>query len=212
MVRRIVKFLGILFGIGVVFMTVTNIWVYNSTKSQVFEEPLDVPFAPVGIVLGTSPKTMQGGPNPYFEERIIAAAELLEMGKIQHILVSGDNATVYYNEPEKMKQALLERGVPEESITLDYAGFRTLDSMVRCQKVFGQNEVTVITQPFHTYRALFISNYLGMQANAYATKKVYSASFKMAVREYLARSLAVWDLYIVNKEPKFLGKKETLNL
>jgi SanA protein len=212
MVRRIIKVAGILTGIVIVFMSVTNIWVYNSTRQQVFEQSADVPFAAVGIVLGTSPKTMQGGPNPYFEERISAAADLYEMGKIKHILVSGDNATVYYNEPEKMKQALLKRGVPETAITLDYAGFRTLDSMFRCQKVFGQNEVTVITQPFHTYRALFIANYLDMKANAYATKKVHSASFKMAVREYLARSLAVWELYVVNKEPKFLGKKETLNL
>jgi SanA protein len=194
------------------YVLAANWWVYSSTRNQVFTSVDELPEAPVGIVLGTSPKTMQGTPNPYFEERISAAAKLYELKKIKHILVSGDNATVYYNEPKNMKQALLDKGIPEEAITQDYAGFRTLDSMFRCKMVFGQEDVVVITQPFHTYRALFIADYLNMNATAFATGNVNSSSLRMTVREYLARSLAVWDLYVVKKEPKFLGEKETLEL
>jgi SanA protein len=212
MIRRIFKIAFILFLVMLVYVFLTNIWVYSSTRQDVFTSVSEVPDAPVGVVLGTSPKTMAGTPNPYFEERIKAAAELYEMKKIRHILVSGDNATVYYNEPENMKKALIARGIPEAAITQDYAGFRTLDTMFRCKMVFDQNNVTVITQPFHTYRALFIADYLDMNAHAYATRPVKSAGIRMTIREYLARSLAVWDLYVVNKEPKFLGKKETLEL
>jgi len=210
MIRRILKIAFIFFLLMLGFILLTNWWVYSSTKENVYSSANAVPDAPVGVVLGTSPKTMAGTPNPYFEERIRAAAELYRLNKIRHILVSGDNATIYYNEPENMKKALVSQGVPENAITLDYAGFRTLDTMFRCKMVFDQNDVTVITQPFHTYRALFIADYLDMNAHAYATRKVESASIRMSIREYLARSLAVWDLYVVNKEPKFLGKKETL--
>ena len=212
MIRRFLKIALIVFLIMFVFVMLTNLWVYSSTQEQVFTELDDVPYAPVGIVLGTSPMTSAGDPNPYFEERITAAAELYARHKIGHILVSGDNATIYYNEPEKMRQALLRKGVPESAITLDYAGFRTLDSMFRCKMVFGQNQVTVVTQPFHAYRALFIAEYLRMDARAYAAKTDSSGGLRLAVREYLARTLAVWDLYVIKREPKFLGKKETLDV
>ena len=83
---------------------------------------------------------------------------LYERGKIHHILVSGDNSTAAYNEPEAMRKSLVKAGIPERDITLDYAGFRTLDSVVRASEVFGQGSgFTIISQPFHVERALFIA-------------------------------------------------------
>lgn len=210
--KRILTITGWLLAAGVVIILFCNIWIYLSTRDRVISASDRLPNARVALVLGTSPNTMSGGTNPYFAARMKAAAELYKTGKVSHILVSGDNGSPYYNEPERMKQALTENhGIPPEAITLDYAGFRTLDSIVRSKKVFGQNEVIIVTQNFHAYRALFISDYYDLKAWAYVAPADTSGKMRVIFREYLARTLAVWDLYLIHREPKFLGKKETLS-
>ncbi len=191
-------------------LALTNLWVYTSTSGQIHEDIDSIPFAPVGIVLGTSPLTVYGTPNPYFESRMEAAVALFRGKKIRHILVSGDNGGKYYNEPLRMQQALLDAGIPETAITIDNKGFRTLDSMIRCSEVFNQDQVTVITQSFHAHRALFIGNHLEMDVQAFAANKVAAGRAKVTIREYFARSLAVWDLYFAGNGEKYSGKTETL--
>ncbi|WP_245970552.1 SanA/YdcF family protein [Pseudochryseolinea flava] len=166
----------------------------------------------IALVLGTSHRLAGGGSNPFFEHRIETAAKLFKLGKVDHFILSGDNSTQYYNEPVAMQKALIEKGIPKEAITLDYAGLRTLDSVVRSKKIFGQNKITIITQPFHSYRAIFISNYYDMDAVAMvADEPELNISFKVLVREYFARPKAVLDLYILKTDPQFLGEKEELN-
>ena len=167
-----------------------------------------VPTNKVGLVLGTSKWLKDGRPNLYFKYRIQAAYDLYKAGKIKYILVSGDNSFKNYNEPREMHNALVDLGVPSEAIVLDFAGFRTLDSVVRCKKVFGQQNVTIISQPFHNKRALYIASNYGMQAIGYNAKDVnlYSG-LKTQLREKLARVKVFIDLYIINKQPKFLGDK-----
>jgi SanA protein len=139
------------------------------------------------------------------------AAMLYAMGKIDHFILSGDNSTKYYNEPVEMRKALIGKGVPESVITLDYAGLRTLDSVVRSKKIFGQNKILIITQPFHSYRALFISRYYDMDAVAMVAEDPdLEHTFKVRLREYLARTKAVLDLYIFKTDPRFLGEKEEI--
>lgn len=211
LLKTVLKIVGYIVVVLIAFVIITNLWIYFSTSADVYTELDNVPSGQVALVLGTSHRLVDGSPNPFFHERMKTAAELYKQGKVKHILVSGDNATIYYNEPHKMRQALIKLGIPSEKITLDYAGFRTLDSIVRCKKIFGQDNIIIITQPFHSYRALFISNYYDIQAVAMSTEKV-EASVKVQIREYFARMLAVWDLYVIKKEPKFLGKKETLEI
>ncbi len=196
--------------LGLVFFVGTNIWVFSSTSKQLYQELAEVPAAPIGLVLGTSPLTTNGTPNPYFESRIEATASLFHQNKISHVIVSGHDGGRYYNEPLRMQQALIEVGVPESAITLDHEGFRTLDSMIRCSEVFDQDDVMIITQSFHAYRALFIGNYLGMDVHAFAANKVSEGSVKVTIREYFARSLAVWELYVSGSRPEYFGKIETL--
>ncbi|GAA0190310.1 ElyC/SanA/YdcF family protein [Fulvivirga kasyanovii] len=210
-VKIILKAIGYTVLVAFAIILIINLWVYLSTVSDIYNDIEEVEPAQVALVLGTSHRLINGNPNPYFHERMQTAAELYHTGKVKHILVSGDNATRYYNEPEKMRRALVKLGVPSDDITLDYAGFRTLDSIVRCKKIFGQDHVIIITQPFHSYRALFISNYYEMNSVVMTTNEV-EKSLRVQFREYLARMLAVWDLYIINREPKFLGKKETLDI
>lgn len=190
-----------------------NIWVVRSTSDKVYASLQDVPANDVAVVLGTSNKLTSGAPNPFFESRIAAAASLYMDGKVRHFILSGDNRTRYYNEPLEMKKALMKSGIPDSVITLDYAGLRTLDTIVRCKEIFGQEKITIITQPFHCYRALFISHYYEMDAVALmADEPTLEQGAKVYFREYFARAKAVLDLYILKTEPRHLGEKEPVQL
>ena len=189
-----------------------NIWVYYSTRNQIYSSIEKAPYRSVALVLGTSNKLVSGKPNPFFTNRIETAKALIEHNKTNHIIVSGDNSSKYYNEPLAMKKALELKGVDKSTITPDYAGLRTFDSIVRCKQIFGQDSIIIITQSFHAYRALFISNYYNLKAIAVvADEPGRWQSAKVLLRECLARPLAVLDLYILGTEPKYLGKKEKLN-
>lgn len=191
----------------------SNIWVRSSTSSHIYDNIENLPAKKIGLVLGTSKRTSWGGTNLYFKYRMEAAAELYKKGKIKHIIVSGDNSLKSYNEPRDMKNALVEKGVPASKITLDFAGFRTLDSVVRCKEVFSQDEIIIITQRFHNERAIFIARSFNIDALGYAAKDVTgSYSLKTRLREYLAKYKAVIDLYVINKKPKFLGEKVDIEI
>lgn len=188
-----------------------NVWIVKSTEGKVYSDLALLPEHRIALVLGTSYRSAGGGPNPFFQKRIEMAATLYAMGKIDHFILSGDNSTRYYNEPVEMKKALIRKGVPASAITLDYAGLRTLDSVVRSKKIFGQNKITIITQPFHSYRALFISRYYDMDAVAMvADDPELEQTLKVRFREYLARTKAVLDLYIFKTDPRFLGEKQEI--
>jgi SanA protein len=211
--RRVRK--GVLIALTVLItctllVLVANVWVVNSTSDKVYSNTETLPPHEVAVVLGTSSRLGKGQPNPFFETRIKTAAELYRAGKVKYFIVSGDNRTKYYNEPEQMKQALVKSGVPDSVITLDYAGLRTLDTIVRCKEIFGQDTITIITQPFHCYRALFISKYYDMNAVAVMTDDVKFGS-RVHLREYFARARAVLDLYVFKTSPRHLGDKEPLN-
>lgn len=188
-----------------------NCWVVESTKDSIFADYDLVPSNPVGLVLGTSSRLSNGMPNPLFDSRMVAAADLYKLGKISHIIVSGDNRTKFYNEPMEMRKALVKLGVPDSVITLDYAGLRTLDSVIRSKEIFGQDHITIITQPFHSYRALFISNYFDIDAVAIIAKgPQQEPSAKVSFREYFARAKAILDLYVLKTTPRHMGEKEPI--
>lgn len=210
-VKKILKVVGWLLISLFLFILLTNVWVVGATKSQIFEE-VSIPPNDVALVLGTSKQTVDGTPNRFFLERMSAAASLYSSDRIRHILVSGDNSTKYYNEPRDMLQALDDLNIPAEDISLDYAGFRTLDSVIRAQEVFGQDSITIITQKFHCYRALFIANKFSINAVAFSADGGSSIGFSLGFREIIARSFAVVDLYIFRRKPKFLGEKIELQI
>ena len=161
------------------------------------------------MLLGTTPGV--NGSNLFFKTRIEAAKELYERGKIKHIIVSGDNSVPSYNEPEFMKNALIKAGVPNNDITMDFAGFRTLDSVVRASEVFSlTGGFTLISQPFHVERALYLAEANHIDAIGYGAANV---SLKYGLYAYLreipARWLALYDAW-TGTEPTVLGKKEKL--
>jgi SanA protein len=204
------KYFKILFWlfIGVIsIVIICNLVINFSAEGKTFSQLEVVPKNKVGIVLGTSKKLVSGQPNPYYSFRIEAAVSLFKSEKIEFILVSGDNATNYYNEPETFKKDLILAGIPKEKIFLDYAGFRTLDSMVRAKEVFGLDKVTVISQKFHNQRAIYIAEKKGLTAVGFNAKDVTGNSgLKVHLREYLARVKVFIDL-IGNTQPRFYGER-----
>ncbi len=184
-----------------------NIWVHVESKNFVFQNAKKLPSVKVGLLLGTSRSLQSGNTNPFFEYRVQAAYELYRTGKIKHILISGDNSKLSYNEPEDLKNALLALGVPACNITLDFAGFDTYDSVIRANKIFGQTEFIVISQEFHVKRAVYIGRRFDLGVWGYCSKDVSkSKSFLTHFREYFARVKAYLEVKL-NVDPHFLGEK-----
>lgn len=179
----------------------------NAAAGKTFFSTSEISKNRVGLVLGTSKKLIGGLPNPYYTFRIEATVELYQASKIDFVLVSGDNSTYYYNEPITIKRDLVAKGIPSEKIFLDYAGFRTLDSMVRAKEVFGLDSITVISQEFHNQRAIYLAEKKGLMAIGFNAKDISGTQgMKVQLREYLARVKVFVDL-LFNTKPKFYGER-----
>lgn len=182
---------------GLLATVLANAWVIGTTRTQVFRDAESLPNSDVAVVLGTSKRTISGEVNPWFEKRIQAAVELFQQGKVTHFVLSGHNPSRYYNEPRDMQKALTAAGVPASAIELDTAGSRTYESILRIRELHPKASVTIITQEFHGYRALFIANHLGVEAVAFAANNTtISRSFDILLREYFARIKAVGEVYL----------------
>lgn len=195
--------------LAALFLTIhaINVYVSKVTKDKVYTSIDAIPYNEVGLLLGTSKYMANGHINYYYQYRIDATLALFKAGKIKYVLVSGDNGTKSYNEPVTMKRDLISGGIPAEFIYLDYAGFRTLDSIVRIWKIFDQTKFTVISQRFHNERAIYIAEHYNLEAIGFNASNVTEKyGFKTMQREKLARMKMLMDL-IFNIQPKFLGEK-----
>lgn len=207
MKKRLFKYGVILLLLIIGFTVFCNWKVASDTKMYVFDNISEVPEQKTGVLLGTSKLLKNGNDNQYFTNRIEAAVQLFEQGKIQYIIVSGDNSSKEYNEPKDMKDALMKRGIPEDRIILDYAGFRTFDSVIRAKEIFGQTKYVIISQKFHNQRAVYIARKNGIEAYGYNAEDVKSyGGFKTKVREVLARNKVFID-QMIGQKPKYLGEK-----
>ena len=178
-----------------------------SAEGKLYTNVRTIPYNKVGLLLGTTKYMGGGGINPYYHYRIQAAAELYKAGKVKYIVASGDNSTKHYNEPGEMKEDLIKAGVDSSRIFLDYAGFRTFDSIIRLREIFSQDSATVISQQFHNERALYIAAREGIHAVGYNARDVSrEAGARVQSREKLARVKVFVD-YLLGEEPKFLGEK-----
>ena len=196
----------------VLLIAACNCWLLATNRARIFRSATDIPARDVALVLGTSPR-VGGGKNPFFEARMDAAAQLWRAGKVRHLLVSGDNSRGDYDEPTAMRDALVARSVPARAITLDYAGFRTLDSLVRAREIFGLRELIIVTDDWHQPRALFLAAAAGLDALGVSSADVpWSTSAKTRVREWLSRVKAVADVCVLRTKPKFLGEPVKLPL
>ena len=185
---------------------ISRLLIQGAASGKTFNSISAIPHNKVGLVLGCSRYLRDGRINRFFKYRMDAAAELYAADKVDYLLVSGDNRRVDYNEPQMMKKALLERGVPAERIVCDYAGFSTLDSIVRAKQVFCENEFTIVSQQFHNERALYIAQSRRLNAIAYNARDVEPHESKRTrLREAFARVKTILDVKLLNRQPTFLG-------
>lgn len=204
MLRTFLKSLIFLLVVAVISVLALDRWISWKTAPYIYDDLQKLPPRDVGVVLGTAKFYRTGVINQYYQYRMQGAFNAYNSDKVNYLLLSGDNAQISYNEPVTMRKDLIKSGIPASKIVLDYAGFRTLDSIVRTRKVFDTNDFTIITQRFHCERALFIAMHMGIEAQCYAvaTPKHF---FSVRFREIFARLGAFTDLYILNREPRFLG-------
>lgn len=205
--KKIFRFLLLAAVVLIAVVLATDAWVSRSTRSQIYDDVQAVPHNKVGLVLGTA-KVLKGGQiNQYYQYRINAAVALYKAGKVDFLLVSGDNGREEYDETSAMQADLIASGIPKEKIFMDYAGFRTLDSILRCKEVFGESRITVISQLFHNQRSVFIANHKGLAAVGFNARDVRAASgFRTQIREKFARVKMLLDLAL-DKKAKFYGDK-----
>lgn len=208
LIRRIALSLCAFLLLIVAFTVYANVKVENAAESRIYFSADSVPRNKVALLLGTNPLNKLGRPNSYFTTRINTAAELYHAGKVDFIIASGDNHTKKYDEATAMRDSLIAHGVPECRIILDFAGFRTLDSVVRAKEVFGCDSLTIISQADHDARALYLADANGIKAVAIAAplRAGRLVRTRLALREWLARDKMMLDLWF-GKQPHFLGEK-----
>lgn len=190
-----------------IFVFLANYVIKSNGSSKVYSNVNDIPSNKVGLILGTAKYLTNGNVNLYYKYRLSAAIKLYQKGKIKFIIVSGDNSKKSYDEPTEFKKDLIKAGILETNIYLDYAGFRTLDSVVRAKEIFGQENITIISQQFHNERAIYLAEHFNIKAIGFNAKSVSKRyGLKVQLREYLARVKVFVDI-VFNVKPKFLGKK-----
>lgn len=185
----------------------SNKLIEKNAQGKTYTETKNIPKNRVGLLLGTSKLLRNGNINLYYKYRLNAAIQLFKSNKINFIVISGDNSSKNYDEPTDFKDDLIKAGIPKNKIFLDYAGFRTLDSVVRIKEIFNQNSVTIISQQFHNERAIYLAEHFNIKAIGFNAKDISGKyGLKVRLREYLARVKVFVDI-LFNVEPKFLGKK-----
>lgn len=203
LVKNLLKIILVPFLLCAGFLLFSNGLILSYGVADTPEKVLPREYA---LLLGTSKFTYSGMVNPYYRYRIVAATELYKAGKVKKIIASGDNSTKYYNEPATMRADLVASGVSERDIIMDFAGLRTLDSVVRCRDKFGVSAPVIITQKYHAHRALFLAKKFGLDgAVAYSAKSpdMFTYRLRNELRESLARAKAVLDFYILKTTPKY---------
>ena len=197
---------------GLLVWGIADVGIRIASSGRLYDKTTieQVPDARAAVVLGCVRILKDGSRNRFYGYRIRAAAELYKAGKVKAIIVSGDNHVKGYDEPSDMKEDLVAAGIPAERVVCDYAGFRTLDSVVRAKEVFGAEKFIVVSQPFHVRRALFLAWGFGCDAYGYTAEDVRGINSVMTLlREQLAKIAALMDV-VIRRQPKFLGSKEVL--
>ena len=202
------KVLLILIGLGLLLLLIPRLVTGLYARKRVYSVE-SVPVHRVAIVFGAG-LWRDGSPTPVLYDRVATAAQLYFSGRVEKLLMSGDNRVVEYNEPWAMRSAAIELGVPEEDIVLDYAGRRTYDTCYRASAIFGLDEAILVTQAFHLPRALYLCNQLGLPSvGVEADQRVYRKSSMTiwTIRETVATLAALWDVHVAHPVP-VLGEFE----
>lgn len=190
-----------------------NLWIVNQARPYTYFSMDSLPVREAALVLGTSKGVSGGGDNLYFKYRMEATSALFKQGKVKYLILSGNNDSEYYNEPQDMQTALLSLGVPADAMILDFSGKRTYDSVLRTKYLFKQDSIIIVSQNFHTARALYIAHQEGLDAIAFAAQDVPDGySYFTLIREYLARVKAILDVQLLKPSTNLSSNEEIKRL
>jgi SanA protein len=209
------KFLKRLFYLVLFLVVGYYVMVYNhnrmveEAKPYIYTDVQKIPAKKAALVLGCSKYLKSGRINYFYKYRIESAVKLFKAKKVKAIIVSGDNGNKSYDEPTLMHDDLVKAGIPSKYIQLDYAGFRTLDSIVRAEAIFDLEDYIIVSQRFHLERAIYIAHAKEHKVLGFVAKDFSNSIWvkRMGRRELLARVKAFLDLHVFGVEPKFYGKK-----
>ena len=203
---RIVRYLILLGFLGLLLTTYLAYHINKETEAYIYDRVEELPSTYTALVLGASVRR-NGELSTMLRDRVESALLLYNKGKIKRFLVSGDNRTTNYNEPVAMKKYLLGRGVPEEDIFMDFAGFDTYDSVYRASYIFEVDSAIVVSQRFHLPRAVYIARSMGLNFYGYnGDRREYELESRNRFRE-VAANVKAWIELLINKEPHFKGDK-----
>ncbi len=209
--KQFLMLLGALLLLAVLLWLAGNLWVLSRSAPYIESDVASCRPQRIGVVFGTSSWTRTGVRNPHFNARMHTAARLVHGGRVEHLLLSGDNRTRAYNEPRAMWHDLSKRGVAPEQLTMDFAGFSTFDTLARAQDVFQVDKAVLITQRWHLPRAIYIARARGMEVTGcVASEGAVAGEWRLRLRESLARVATLGDLYLWGREPYFLGPPEPI--
>ena len=185
---------------GMLIIAFCNLTIIEYSKGRIYDNVKEIPYKEVGLLLGTSPTTINGWTNIYYTYRVDAAVKLYKAKKISRILISGDGKEKSYDEPKYMRRDLIKRGIPAHKITLDKKGLRTYDSVINAKETFGLSNFTVISQRFQNERAIFLAGHndidaIGFNAKDAPNQKGKSA-IKVRIREVFAKVKVFMDLIL----------------
>jgi SanA protein len=209
-IKKLLKLFSILLIALLMALVAWDRYVSYASAPYIYDDIRTLPHKRAALLLGTTKYVAKGRKNYFYLYRIEAAAKLWKARKVDAIVVSGDNGTRYYDETTAMYRDLRRAGVPGGYITRDYAGFRTLDSVVRAGMDFGLSDYIIVSQRFHLERAIYIARARGQQVIGFAAKDIpgTAAAWRMKFREILARAKMFADLYVLGTMPHFYGGKE----
>jgi len=195
-----------------VCLVVTLIWLRTRTRyaGRLYDDVTRVPGRPVAIVFGAGLRA-DGTPSAVLEDRVLTAVALYKAGRIERLLMSGDNSRRGYDESTAMKRLAVAEGVPADHIVLDCAGFRTYDTCYRARDIFGVTSAVLVTQQFHLPRALYCANRLGIDAvGVTADRRRYMRAATYSLREVAACVVAWVQVNVTKPRPHFLGPREPI--
>lgn len=207
-IKRMLMVCGVLAAIGVTVIIALNLYVKQYAKEYIYQigEEQSIPHADCILVLGAGVKP-DGTPSLMLRDRLNRALELYEAGVSDRFLMTGDHGRTNYNEVQAMKEYVMEQGVPEDKIFMDHAGFSTYESMYRARDIFEVERPVIVTQKYHSYRAVYAARKLGLDACAAPNEREkYRHSFLLEMREVAARDKEF--IYLVAKpKPTYLGER-----
>ncbi|MGV3719921.1 MAG: SanA/YdcF family protein [Actinomycetota bacterium] len=208
--RRFLLGVFCVMGLCLALAASASCWVEAAGSAGIYRRLADVPERPVAIVFGARVYE-SGAVSPVLDQRVRAAVDLYQAGKVRKLLMTGDNGRVEYDEVTAMKRRAMELGVPARDVVRDFAGFRTYDSCYRAQRIFGVESAVLVTQEFHLDRALFLARRFGIDAVGYVAEPGMPDAMiqSQEAREVPARIAAAFDS-LSKRSPRFLGAREPL--